>query len=190
VSSGQIMSVSNWEEGVVAANFGLSQAGSAPAMDRVRAALRIVYPIVITVTLVLLSVSSVGAQVSVSVSDSTFAFGTNLLNTWLTPQTSVIINDGAAAENFLGRISQFTDGSNTWGISESANGDDTTRAQWSTTSQDGPWTDISAYDTDFTIATNVAVSDSLTFWFRIQTPVGTSSYDEHSSTLTVTAQEY
>ncbi len=130
------------------------------------------------------------AELSVLVSDSTFAFGTSLPNTWLAPQTSVITNDGTVAENFLGRISQFTDGANSWDIDASSNGADTARAQWSTTSQDGPWTDISAYDTDFTIATNVAVSDSATFWFRIQTPVGTSSYDEHSSTLTVTAQEY
>lgn len=130
------------------------------------------------------------AELSVLVSDSTFAFGTNVLNTWVTPQTSVIINDGAVAENFVGRISQFTDGTNAWGISASTNGSDTTRAQWSTTSETGPWTDISAYDTDFTMATNVTVNDSVDFWFRIQTPLSTSSYDEHSSTLTVTAQEY
>jgi hypothetical protein len=128
--------------------------------------------------------------ISVWVSDSTFTFGTNPLNSWLTAQTSVITNDGNVAENFVGSISQFTDGANTWGISSSANGDDTTRAQWSTTSESGPWTDISAYDTDFTIATNVAVDDSVLFWFRIQTPISTSSYDEYSSTLTVTAQEY
>ncbi len=128
--------------------------------------------------------------ISVSVSNSTFAFGTSLLNTWLTPQTSVITNDGNVAENFIGQISQFTDGSNTWEIAISANGADTTRAQWSTTSETGPWTDISAYDTDFTIATNVAASDSVLFWFRIETPTGTSSYNEYSSTLTVTAQEY
>jgi len=53
-----------------------------------------------------------------------------------------------------------------------------------------PWTDISAYDTDFTIVTNVAVDDSETFWLRIQTPVNTSFCTEHPSTLTVTAYEY
>jgi hypothetical protein len=127
---------------------------------------------------------------NVWVSDSTFTFGTNPLNTWLTPQTSVIANNGAVVENFVGRISQFTDGANTWGISFSANGVDTTRVQWSTTSETGPWTDISAYNTDYNIATNVAANDSVNFWFRIQTPIGTSSYNEHSSTLTVTAQEY
>jgi len=131
-----------------------------------------------------------GPVISVLVSNSTFSFGTQPLNTWLTPQTSVITNDGTLAENFIGRISQFTDGSNTWGISASANGADIIRAQWSTTSETGPWTDISAYDTDFTIATNVAVDGSVNFWFRIQTPTSTSSYNEHSSTLTVTAQEY
>lgn len=127
---------------------------------------------------------------SVSVSNSTFSFGTQPLNTWLTPQTSVITNDGTVAENFVGSISQFTDGTDNWGISSSANGDDIIRAQWSTTSETGPWTDISAYDTDFTIATNVAVDGSVNFWFRIQTPTSTLSYNEYSSTLTVTAQEY
>ena len=128
--------------------------------------------------------------ISVSVSDSTFEFGTKPLNTWMTPQSSVIKNDGTASENFVGRISQFNDGTNTWEIDISSNGADTTRAQWSTVSDTGPWTDISAYYTDFTIATNVAVNDSVDFWFRIQTPTSTSSYDEYSSTLTVTAQEY
>lgn len=128
--------------------------------------------------------------ISVSVSDSTFEFGTKPLNTWMTPQSSVIKNDGTVSEDFAGRISQFTDGTNAWEIDISSNGADTTRAQWSTVSDTGPWTNISAYDTDFTIATNVAVNDSVDFWFRIQTPTGTSSYDEHSSTLTVTAQEY
>ena len=112
---------------------------------------------------------------SVSVSNSTFAFGTNPLNTWLTPDTSVLVNDGNVAEDFLGKISQFTDGSNTWGISTISNGADIIRAQWSITSETGPWTDISAYDTDFTIETNVAVSDSVTLWFRIQTPVKCSN---------------
>jgi hypothetical protein len=128
--------------------------------------------------------------ISVSVSDSTFTFGTKPLNTWLTPETSVITNNGTVAESFVGRISQFTDGSNTWGISPSANGNNIIRAQWSTNSQTGPWTDISAYNTDFTIATNVAVNNSVNFWFRIQTPTSTSSYNQYSSTLIVTAQAY
>jgi hypothetical protein len=127
---------------------------------------------------------------SVSVSDSTFTFGTQPANGWTGSQSASIINDGTVAENFMGSISQFTDGANTWEISASANGADTIRAQWSTVSDAGPWTDISAYDTDFTIATNLAVSDSVIFRFRIQTPIGTSSHNEHSSTLTVTAQEY
>jgi hypothetical protein len=36
----------------------------------------------------------------------------------------------------------------------------------------------------------VGVNDNINFWFRIQTPISTSSYIEHSSTLTVTGQEY
>ncbi len=125
---------------------------------------------------------------SVSVTNSTFAFGANPLNTWLSPESSIIINDGTGAETFKGKISQFTTGSNNWQIDNSANGADTVRAQWSTTSDTGPWTDISAYDTDFTIATSVAVNDSVNYWFRIETPATTSSYNQYSSTLTVTAE--
>ena len=128
--------------------------------------------------------------ISVSVSNSTFAFAVAIPNTWLPPQASVITNDGAVAENFVGQINQFTESSNTWEIAVSANGADTIRAQWSITSETGPWTYISAYDTDFTIATNVAASDSVLFWFRIQTPTSTTSYNEYSSTLTVTAEQF
>jgi len=127
--------------------------------------------------------------ISVSVSNPTFSFGTNPLNTWMTSQSSVITNDGSVVENFIGRVSQFTDGSNTWGISSTANGDNIIRAQWSTTSATGPWNDISAYATDFTIANNVSAGGSVTFYFRIQTPTSTLSYDQYSSTLTVTAQQ-
>jgi hypothetical protein len=128
------------------------------------------------------------STLSVAVSNSNFAFGIQSLNTWLTPQTSVIRNDGTAAENFVGQISQLTDGTNIWAISPTANGADSIRAQWSTTSSTGPWTNISAYASDFTIATGVAASDSVTFWLRILTPTATTSFSPFSSTLTVTAQ--
>lgn len=128
------------------------------------------------------------SALSVSLSNNTFTFGTQPLNTWMTPQSSVVTNDGSVVENFIGRISQFTDGANTWGISSTTNGDNIIRAQWSTTSATGPWNDISAYATDFTIATNVAVNGSVTFYFRIQTPTSTTSYSQYSSALTVTAQ--
>jgi parallel beta-helix repeat protein len=128
--------------------------------------------------------------VSVSVGDPTFAFGTALLNTWQTAQTSLITNDGTVAETFVGQISQYTDGGNNWTISDAANGVDQIRAQWSITSDTGPWTDITAYDSDFTIATNVATSGNETLWLRIQTPTSTTSYTEYSSTLTVTALEF
>jgi hypothetical protein len=135
-------------------------------------------------------IASFMLELAISVSNPTFSFGTQLLDSWLNPQSTFITNDGTVAEDFVGSISEFTDGTNVWTISSSANGDNTIRGQWSITSASGPWSDVSAYDTDFTIATNVAAHDSVTFWFRIQTPTGTSSYNEHSSTLTVTAQEY
>jgi hypothetical protein len=135
-------------------------------------------------------IASFKLEMAVSVTNPTFEFGTQLLNSWLSPESTYVINDGTVSESFVGSISPFTDGGNTWQISPSGNGSDRIRAQWSITSSTGPWDNISAYDTDFTIATNVASDDSVTFWLRIQTPTSTSSYDEFSSTLTVTAQEY
>ncbi|MBI4547846.1 MAG: hypothetical protein HY707_07700, partial [Ignavibacteriae bacterium] len=130
----------------------------------------------------------VGNVLSVAVSNSTFAFGTRPLNTWLSPDSSVLTNDGTEPQTLLGKISIFTASPNTWNLSETANGADTTRAQWSTTSATGPWSDISAYDQNFTIATSVAAGDSVKFFLRIQTPTSTSSFNQYSSTLTVTAQ--
>jgi hypothetical protein len=125
---------------------------------------------------------------SVAVSKGTFAYGIRPLNQWLPPDSAFIINDGTVVEDFVARISQLTDGTNIWAISPTANGADSVRAQWSTTSATGPWTNISAYASDFTIATGVAASDSVTLWLRIQTPTATTSYQPYSSTLTVTAQ--
>jgi hypothetical protein len=127
---------------------------------------------------------------SVAVSNPTFAFGVRPGNTWLTPQTSVITNDGNVIEDFVARISQFTDGSNLWGISSTANGPDTVRAQWSTVSDAGPWTDISDYNTDFTLAVDIAVGGTVTMWLRIETPTSTTSFGQFSSTLMVTAQRH
>ena len=94
------------------------------------------------------------------------------------------------AEDFLGKISQFSEGVESWAISDSANGADVVRAQWSTVGPAGPWNDIASYDTDFAIDTNVARGDSITLWFRLMTPTSTSSFNQYSSTMTVTAQEY
>lgn len=124
---------------------------------------------------------------SISVSVSTLAFGTRPANTWLDPQVTVIRNDFTDSEDLLARISPLTDGSNSWILSSTANGADSIRAQWSVTSESGPWSDVASYDTDFPIASSLAPSDSINFWFRIQTPTATSSFAEHAATLTVTA---
>jgi hypothetical protein len=62
------------------------------------------------------------------------------------------------------------------------------RAQWSTISASGPWTDIATYDTDFTVAAILASSATLTLYFRIQTPTSATSASSYASTLTVSAQ--
>ncbi len=125
---------------------------------------------------------------SVAVSNSTFAFGTRPADTWLPPDSALITNDSPVSENIVGKISTFTSGANTWSLSASANGPDQIRAQWSTASASGPWSDISAYNMDFTIMTGLAPLSSVSFYFRIQTPTSTSSFNQYSSTFTVTAQ--
>jgi hypothetical protein len=129
-----------------------------------------------------------GSVLSVMSSTSTFAFGTQPVNTWLTAQSSTITNDGPETEAIAVKISTFTQGANTLSISSSANGANQIRAQWSTTSASGPWTDIAAYDADFAVAASLASSATLTLYFRIQTPTSATSASQYASTLTVTAQ--
>ncbi|MBI1797420.1 MAG: autotransporter-associated beta strand repeat-containing protein [Candidatus Eisenbacteria bacterium] len=125
---------------------------------------------------------------SVSVGNAAFAFGTRPLNAWLAPQSTVLTNDGNATETLVGKISTLTAGTNTWSLSSTSNGPDQIRAQWSTTSATGPWTDISAYDTNFTIVTGLAASANVNLYVRILTPVSTLSLTQYASSLTVTAQ--
>ncbi len=125
---------------------------------------------------------------SVSAGNSVFAFGTRPLNTWLAAQSSVLTNDGNTTETLVGKISTLTAGGNTWSLSSSSNGPDQIRAQWSTTSATGPWTDLAAYDTNFTIVSGLAVSGSVSLYVRILTPTSSSSLASHGATLTVTAQ--
>lgn len=130
----------------------------------------------------------IGDVPSVAVSNTVFAFGTQPLNTWLAPDSSVITNDGTDPEAILAKISALVEGANTWALSASANGPDQVRAQWSTSTAAGPWTDVPAYDTNFTVAASLAASGTVKFYLRIQTPTSTSSLNPYSSTLTVLAQ--
>jgi len=127
---------------------------------------------------------------SVAVNNPEFAFGLIPPDQWLTPDSSLVINDGTLAEDFVGHISQFTDGSNIWEIDPATNGADSIRVQWSTVSNTGPWTDVAAYGAGFAFATNVAASDTVVIWFRIQSPVSTSSAGQYSSLFTVTAEAF
>ncbi|OGF25468.1 MAG: hypothetical protein A2V63_00305 [Candidatus Eisenbacteria bacterium RBG_19FT_COMBO_70_11] len=125
---------------------------------------------------------------SVAASKASFAYGTRLLNTWLPADSSTLTNDGTSTETLVAQISTFTAGANTWSLSAASNGADQIRAQWFTTSASGPWTDIAAYDQNFTVRTGLAATGTVKLYFRIQTPTSTSSYAQYASTLTVTAQ--
>jgi hypothetical protein len=127
-------------------------------------------------------------NLSVTVSDTLFSFGAVPLNSWLPADSSLLTNDGPAGEDFIGKISTFTSGLNSWALSPTNNGADLIRAQWSTTGASGPWNDVPGYDADFSIASAVPVNGTVPFWFRIQTPTSTSSFNPYSSILTVTAR--
>jgi hypothetical protein len=124
---------------------------------------------------------------SVLISPGAFAFGIRPLNTWLTAQSAQITNDGTALESIYGSMSQLVSGILAWGISPISNGADICRAEWSTVSAAGPWTDVAAYGTEFLITTALAPGASIVFYFRIQTPTATSSYLQYACNLTVRA---
>lgn len=126
--------------------------------------------------------------ISVLVTNGAFAFGTEPANTWLAPESTLVINDGKVTENFLCRVSPFSDGVNIWAVNPATNGANQIQAEWSTSGASGPWTGLTAYNADFSLATAVAVGDSVTFWFRIRTPVSTSSFNTHSAGVTITAE--
>jgi hypothetical protein len=128
--------------------------------------------------------------VSVLVTNGTLAFGTEPPDVWLTPKSTLVINDGRVTENLLCRVSPFTDGVSTWAVSPSTNGPDQIQAQWSTAGATGPWTGLAAYNTDFTLATAVLARDTVRFWFRIRTPVTSTSFNTHSAGITITATAY
>ncbi len=130
----------------------------------------------------------IGDVLSVASSTGTFAFGTQPLNAWLTPQSSVITNDGTETEAIVAQLSTLSAGANTWTLSTSVNGADQTRAQWSTTSSTGPWTDVTAYGSNFTISSTLGAGGTVTLWVRIQTPTTSASLGPYSSNLTLTAQ--
>ncbi len=126
--------------------------------------------------------------ISVRVTNGTFAFGTQPPDIWLFPESTLVINDGRVAEDFLCRVSPFTDGVNVWALDPATNGPDQIQAQWSIASASGPWTGLAAYDTDFGLTTAVAMTDTVLFWFRIRTPITTSSFNNHAAGLTITAE--
>jgi hypothetical protein len=100
---------------------------------------------------------------SIRVISGTFSFGTQPPDTWLSPESTLVINDGQVTENFLCRLSPFTDGANVW-------------------------TAVAAYDSDFSLSTGVARGDTVVFWFRLRTPVTTLSYSNHAAGVTITAE--
>jgi hypothetical protein len=128
--------------------------------------------------------------ISIYVTESLFAFGSQLLNTWLAAESTLVVNDGTCSEDMYVCLYQFVSGPYVWGISDLANGPDVCRAQWSVASSAGPWNNIAVYDSRFLLATDVAVGSSVKFYFRIQTPTATSSHDQYLAAMKVRAEAH
>lgn len=131
------------------------------------------------------------AAVSISLNtDGTVSFGTQALDS-TNDTTSGGINDvetisvDAGPADLSVSSSTFTDGSNTWSLGSTANGSD--QVFWEFSPDGTSWSTFAAADTNYSLATNVAESTTQDLFLRLTTPTTTSSYNQHSSTVTITA---
>lgn len=132
-------------------------------------------------------------QVAVSISlstDGSVSFGHQAVDTTQNTTTSglndvetISVDTGPA--NLDIRSSTFSDGGNTWNLS-TGNGSD--QVLWEFSNNDGSnWTIFSAADTNFTFDTSVSQGQTRNLTLRLTTPTTTSSYSQHSSTVTILA---
>ncbi len=131
------------------------------------------------------------AAVSISLNtDGAVAFGTQALDS-TNDTTSSGINDvetisvDSGPANLDVSSSTFSDGSNTWSLGSTANGAD--QVFWEFSPDTTAWSTFAAADTNYSLATNVAQGSTQNLYLRLTTPTTTSSYNQHSSTITITA---
>jgi hypothetical protein len=90
----------------------------------------------------------------------------------------------AGPANLDVRSTTFSDGNNTWGLGSSSGGD---QVKWEFSKDGTNWSTFSAADTLYAFDTNVSQSATRNLYLRITTPTSTSSFAEHSTTVTVVA---
>ncbi len=128
----------------------------------------------------------IAVSLSVNVTtDNTISWGTITTNTWTAVESETIENNGNVTEDIKIKFSTFSDGSNSWtlGSTQYDNGADKIVVMWSI--DNSTWYVYTTYDSWVTIVEDKAVSSSVTLYVKMYAPTSTSSYQAHSSTLTV-----
>jgi len=128
--------------------------------------------------------------VSISIStDGSVSFG-NIASNTTEDTTATGINDtevvsvdsGPADLNI--KSTTFSDGSNTWSLSSSSGSD---QVHWEFSPNGSTWNDFLVADNYYSLATGIAQGNTQNVDLRITTPTSTSSYLQHSVTVTVQA---
>ncbi len=130
------------------------------------------------------------ASVAISITtDGSVEFGYQPLDTTIDSTASgvddvqtISVDSGPADLDV--ESTNFSDGTNTWSLSTS-NGAD--QVVWDFSNDGSTWTTFAQANTLYTFDTNVSEGATRDIYFRLTMPTSTSSYNQHSSTVTVTA---
>lgn len=137
-----------------------------------------------------LSVDYTAPTISISLStDGSISLGTIASNT-AEDTTASGVNDTETISVDTGpadldaRSTTFSDGSNTWSLSTSTAAD---TVLWQFSPTGSTWTTFAVADTLYSLATNISQSSTQNVFFKLTTPTSTSSYSQHSTTITIVA---
>ena len=94
------------------------------------------------------------------------------------------ISVDAGPANLLVQSTNFSDGTNSWSLGTN-NGDN--QVLWEFSNGGSNWTTFSIVDTNYTFEDNVPQGETRDLFLRLTMPTSTSSYNQHSNTVTITA---
>jgi hypothetical protein len=130
-------------------------------------------------------VTSVAPTVSISISDGTIDYGYVDLNSTGTNTSDVqVITVSTGPANLDIRITNFTQGANTWALG-AVNGADQVKFEFS--KDNSTYSTFNAADTLYSFDTSVPASSNRNLYLRLTTPITTSSYSQFSAAITVVA---
>jgi len=147
-------------------------------------------PQTINLDYIRLYVDYVAPVVSISMdTDGAVAFGYLATNT--TEDTTILgINDveivrvDSGPANIDVQSTNFSDGSNTWSLNTSSGSD---QVHWEFSKDGLSFNSFDLVDTLYSLDTNVTTSGTTNLYLKITAPTDTSSYNQHSATVTVVA---